>query len=322
VFLSDHGEEFWEHGEFEHGHTLYDEVLRVPLVVKAPGLEPGRVTEPVSLLDVTPTILDLLDLEPSAPLEGWSLVPAMHGAPDAREALAGRDQAFGRVLYGETRWGTLRGTGKYTTTGGVEIVHDVELDPLEQVDRLRGSPEIAPEYRKRLGQALGTEVRLGFRLFANDVLTPGDQDLVARVTVPGGVARAFVADDPTGTTGAEVRVEGDTVVTTWPKRFRMVREVFVVPNAPFDEASTGLAIECQFGDLVARDRIDGPERYEPDDAALLALSMGGRTVRLSRAVVPMPYATGQALEGYDDELAEMLRAMGYAVGDDGAGSEK
>ena len=61
VLLSDHGEEFYEHGGFDHGRTLYDEVLRVPLIVKAPrSLQAGtRVAAPVSLVDLAPTIAAL-----------------------------------------------------------------------------------------------------------------------------------------------------------------------------------------------------------------------------------------------------------------------
>jgi arylsulfatase A-like enzyme len=60
VLTSDHGEELFEHGGFEHGHTLYDEVIRVPLVVWSPGSRPGRRARPASLTDVVPTILDAL----------------------------------------------------------------------------------------------------------------------------------------------------------------------------------------------------------------------------------------------------------------------
>jgi len=62
VFASDHGEEFWEHGTFEHGHTLYDEVLRVPLAFKLPGEGGGMFDVPVSTESVTPTILDVAGL--------------------------------------------------------------------------------------------------------------------------------------------------------------------------------------------------------------------------------------------------------------------
>lgn len=64
IFASDHGEEFWEHGGYEHGHTLFDEVLRVPLIVKLPN---SRVVEtvdtPVSTTDLFATILDICGLE-------------------------------------------------------------------------------------------------------------------------------------------------------------------------------------------------------------------------------------------------------------------
>jgi len=58
ILLSDHGEEFYEHGGFDHGRTLYDELLRVPLIVKLPASRQAgtRVDAPVSLLDVAPTI--------------------------------------------------------------------------------------------------------------------------------------------------------------------------------------------------------------------------------------------------------------------------
>jgi arylsulfatase A-like enzyme len=59
VFTSDHGEEFWEHGRLGHGHSLYDELLRVPLIVKLPGSKQrGRTAVAVSTASVTPTILD------------------------------------------------------------------------------------------------------------------------------------------------------------------------------------------------------------------------------------------------------------------------
>ena len=48
-------EEFWDHGDFEHGHTLYDELLNVPYILKMPGIEVGMHDEPVSLLDLVPT---------------------------------------------------------------------------------------------------------------------------------------------------------------------------------------------------------------------------------------------------------------------------
>ena len=65
VVTSDHGEEFREHGWLGHTRTLYQELVRVPLIVSAPGHrgEARVVNEPVSLVSVTPTILDLLGID-------------------------------------------------------------------------------------------------------------------------------------------------------------------------------------------------------------------------------------------------------------------
>ncbi len=62
VFVSDHGEELWDHGGFEHGHTFHRELLHVPLAIKAPGWAAGGGVESlVETTAVTPTILSLLD---------------------------------------------------------------------------------------------------------------------------------------------------------------------------------------------------------------------------------------------------------------------
>ncbi len=79
ILTSDHGEEMFEHGGFEHGHSLYNEVLRVPLIVWDPNALPGRRLEPVSLVDIAPMILDAVGVEIPAGLHGrspFSLPPA------------------------------------------------------------------------------------------------------------------------------------------------------------------------------------------------------------------------------------------------------
>jgi len=93
VFASDHGEEFWEHGRYEHGHTLYDEVLRVPLCFKLPGAEAkSRVDAAISTQALTPTVLDVLglaydpELMSSRSLAPWWRVPeTVMPAPAAPE---------------------------------------------------------------------------------------------------------------------------------------------------------------------------------------------------------------------------------------------
>ncbi len=99
VVLSDHGEEFGEHGGLGHGRTLHQEVLRVPLVIAAPGLlAPAVVTTPVSLLDVAPTILDLLGLAATPGQRGTSLVARAHAAAKGDPA---DPNEIARPIFGE-----------------------------------------------------------------------------------------------------------------------------------------------------------------------------------------------------------------------------
>ncbi len=83
VFLltSDHGEEFGEHAGLGHGRTVYDETIRVPWILDYPGAPGGtRVDEPVWLMDVVPTILDLTGIAPpSLPIHGTSVLPLLQG---------------------------------------------------------------------------------------------------------------------------------------------------------------------------------------------------------------------------------------------------
>jgi arylsulfatase A-like enzyme len=106
IVTSDHGEEFAEHGLFQHGAAVFDEALRVPLVFWGPGRIPAgrRVAGQVSLVDVAPTLLALAGSEPPEGLDGRSLLPSIDaGAPPEP-----------RTLYSEARAG-VRYTGASET---------------------------------------------------------------------------------------------------------------------------------------------------------------------------------------------------------------
>ena len=77
IFMSDHGEEFFEHGAWGHGNNLYNETLRIPLLMKFPGNEHAgkRITQNCSILDVLPTVLDRLSIPVGFNIDGTSLLP-------------------------------------------------------------------------------------------------------------------------------------------------------------------------------------------------------------------------------------------------------
>jgi arylsulfatase A-like enzyme len=98
IVTSDHGEEFYEHRNWGHGQSLYNELIHVPLVMHWPARLPRerRVARVVRSVDVMPTILDLLDIPPSAPLAGRSLLDVI-----GDESAPGWDEAYAELLFRE-----------------------------------------------------------------------------------------------------------------------------------------------------------------------------------------------------------------------------
>ncbi len=142
VFMSDHGEELFDHGGFAHGHTLYDELLRVPLIFRLPGRIPAgrRVPGMVRLVDIMPTVLSLAGIETSADMEGRDLGPLFGGASSAAPPRPGAllgDEAFSEaLLYGPERksvaafpYKLIRHMGS-----GAEMLFDLAEDPGEKHD--------------------------------------------------------------------------------------------------------------------------------------------------------------------------------------------
>jgi arylsulfatase A-like enzyme len=133
VVLSDHGEEFLEHGSLFHGHTVYQELLHVPLVVKFPKGEWAgtRVKELASLIDILPTLADWMGEEPASEWQGQSLIPLISGGDEQREAIYGEREGefkkiapdFHLIVYPEPASSDKR-----------PELYDARFDPAEQFD--------------------------------------------------------------------------------------------------------------------------------------------------------------------------------------------
>ncbi|MCD4748322.1 MAG: sulfatase-like hydrolase/transferase [Thermoanaerobaculales bacterium] len=90
VLVADHGEQFYEHGRWQHGLDLYQEVLHVPLIVRFPsGQWAGhRVAGTAELIDLLPSLMDLIGLQRPAGIHGHSFLPALRSPDDAQEVRA------------------------------------------------------------------------------------------------------------------------------------------------------------------------------------------------------------------------------------------
>ncbi|MBN1426139.1 sulfatase [Candidatus Fermentibacteria bacterium] len=134
---SDHGEEFWEHDGIMHGHTLYEDQLRVPLIMRMPGRVPEGlvIRQPVRLLDLMPTILDLYGVPGSPEMQGMSLLPLVDGADDY-EAQPSFAEAL--LYFDELKSLTRDGFKLVLNPGsGKTMLFDLTQDPLERWDLAR-----------------------------------------------------------------------------------------------------------------------------------------------------------------------------------------
>jgi arylsulfatase A-like enzyme len=149
LFFSDHGESFREHpGIQRHSYSLYEEELRVPLFLRATGLAPRRVAEPVRTVDLLPTLLELHGLAAEDGLEGQSLAPLLSGA-----AFHPQDHlAEIRLKEGFHTNAFVRGRHKLIehVSAGRVALFDLERDPLEQTDLAGTEPGLAAELERAL----------------------------------------------------------------------------------------------------------------------------------------------------------------------------
>jgi len=159
VFLSDHGEGLGDHRHVGHISQLYDSLLRVPLIMSRPGRLPEglRIEQPVSLVDVLPTITDLLDLPKPRGGSGVSLLPLIAGAkadprpifavtsrPESasdKTAVIARGYKFIHSLTDDRDW---------------EELYDLEADPDELVNLAPSAPPILGELRDILAARLSS----------------------------------------------------------------------------------------------------------------------------------------------------------------------
>jgi arylsulfatase A-like enzyme len=162
VFLSDHGEEFFEHRGFGHGHTLYGEVIRVPLIFSYPEHLPQgrRVARQVRLVDVMPTILDLLGITAETALEGISLVPLLTDKGDVEPLpyrLFPSEVAYSEgLLRGSERKGVTAQPWKliYDFQDGSRMVFNLPEDPHEQRNLAHERPDAVSRLEDSMFEAL------------------------------------------------------------------------------------------------------------------------------------------------------------------------
>jgi arylsulfatase A-like enzyme len=167
VITSDHGEEFWDHAEIEsrlggdprgiwgigHGHSMFEELLHVPLIVRTPGVKGARrVPCAVRHIDVVPTVLDLLGQSAPPSLRGRSLRELLEGRTPACPELPqiAESPAYGpdsrSITWGETKL--------VAREDGVRLLFDLGRDPAEREDLSSARPQLADRLHEELERRL------------------------------------------------------------------------------------------------------------------------------------------------------------------------
>ncbi|MCP4810009.1 MAG: sulfatase [Proteobacteria bacterium] len=211
VVFSDHGEELFEHGRIGHGRGLVEELVRVPLLIRAPGLPVGRSEVGATLQDIVPTLAQALELKVED-VDGASLYDEI-----------ARPIALGTPLFGDAAVGVVFADRKWVASGATDAAWFLTDDPNED----QPGPS-ATRDRDRLAEALGMPVHRVIRLAG-----PGETARLlgggpVSITVQGGIEAIWTRPGETFEF-VEPKAVGDTVTLHLKKH---PRELFLLPNDP------------------------------------------------------------------------------------------
>lgn len=250
VVAGDHGEGLGAHGEATHGMLAYDTTLRVPLVVRAPGLTPSAINAPVTLADVAPAVLRLAG--GAAALPGASGRDLFDANPDAEvyaeteyPAVAGWHPL--QVLAGATR--------KLIRSSALEF-YDVTADPQEAADLVT----------RETAAARAAAGRLAARAPVRRAPTPADAEAQARLRSLG------YASGPSGRQTAADAPNPSKMIDAWTR---------------FERATSGPPTPAQAATLAAlvRDHPDGYVFVTSHARVLAALGRPSEAARALKAAV-------------------------------------
>ena len=135
IVSADHGEAFGEHDQINHGGYVYEDEVHVPLVIRVPGIPGHRVDEPVSLIDLGPTVLDIFGVDVPGDFQGQSLLPWLRGGRLSRSAPIAFDTPSNGISPNRKSRGLLFRDGIKAMWSAEDWrfeLYDLERDPWER----------------------------------------------------------------------------------------------------------------------------------------------------------------------------------------------
>jgi choline-sulfatase len=185
IVIGDHGEALGEHGEEDHGIFLYESVMRIPWIVKAPGTSPRVVTEQVRGVDLMPTVLELAGAPLAERIDGQSLAPLLRGESRRDPPPSYSESWYPQLHFGWSRLRALRvGEWKYIDAPKPEL-YDLRSDAAEKKNVLADRANVAA---RLAGELNGIEKAFGAA--ATQASPQPDAETIARLRSLGYVGLA------------------------------------------------------------------------------------------------------------------------------------
>ena len=316
IFAADHGEEFFDHGGFEHGHTQFDELVHMPLIIMGDGFPPGRqINKSVGNIDIFPTILKFLDMEIPDDLHGIPLQNTISGQVDNSRPIFGEDN---------TRWTQRKFVVEWPYKCILDFVtfesqlYNLEEDPGETIDISADNDEITSRMAADIIANMHPTID-AFYIWVTRSLESESKIWTGTLTIPGGIdsveALEFAEDDTWS-------VDGNTIsfsISSSQGFLGPVKHMVILPSQGSDTLEASVEV---IGGSIS-------ELFFPYGDRTPAES-GEITVRLSDYPFGfnLPYSADVDFEGFyiwgtqrfdigensvelNEETMEQLRSLGY-----------
>jgi choline-sulfatase len=185
VVIGDHGEALGEHGEEDHGIFLYESVMRVPWIVRAPGISSRVISEQVRGIDLMPTVLELAGVPPGERIDGGSVVALMRGGSRTDPPPSYSETWYPQLHFGWSRLRALRvGEWKYIDAPKPEL-YDLRTDMAEKKNVLADRSNVAARMAGEL-----EAIEKSFGAAATQASPQPDAETIARLRSLGYVGLA------------------------------------------------------------------------------------------------------------------------------------
>ncbi len=269
LFAADHGESLGEHGEASHGFFIYDSTVLVPMVIAWPGaITPGRSDAPARLIDVAPTLLDLLDLAPLDAPDGVSLRAVLEGGP-VPELPAFLETRQPWTSYGWSPLKALRHGGWKLVVAPRPELYDLERDSAELENIVDERREQATRLRALLREVEARPTA--------SAATSDDPEILARLEALGYLGGGGDASEPPPDAPdpkdrlaiRELLTEADESARSGRPADALSSYAAVLAQEPDNRfaLSRSAALLIQTGQIIeARERLERVTSLSPQDA--------------------------------------------------------